>query len=722
MAKENDVKKETMSLADLGLEDEVTPAEKAEQEAKKVVTESGTQITVKKANIEEVVEEEKPKRFIPRPKQDAKIGDDSEKNFNVITDINKIAKNPISSTKNQISGPQRMLNDLNALADKGIEREKNELSAPGGRIDEAKQKYVEDRYASLIKRSKVSKQLANKIKFYEDAMETDPCFDGISDYERKGYILYKVANDDSIGITDKSFGLAQESIRKNRMSSAEATKSVDNMTGNQIDDEGNEDQFVLGTGSEDAIMRVASSDDVTAEKESNEIGTNPVAIDTVFNEAERIVEEGIQEDPEDEIISAEQAEAEDAMPEVEVKSSEMVNDLINPESSITEEVMDDINEEVKDKDPFMEAYGITNDAYDKMRIDYLKNAAQLLNIEEKNDLNDLEQSTTVNLNTALKMFMQQKKAQNTQPLHVTWPLMHTGIPVITTAFSGQELTQFIDDIQDGFVGDENNPNPEPTVEQLMSIFSALYNHNVGRGRPTFTTWLKSISSADFNNLIFSQYVAQFESNNYLSYQCPKKGCSRLFLEKKSIMDMISFPNDKTKERFEKIKRGESVVSGLYKTPPVPINEYFAISFAVPSIYSMNFEPNSLSKEFRAKYSSVTGFMPMFEGVYVIDRRNNKFHKIDFGVVKDSIEKTTIRKVQGIMKVIVQFNIDQRSKIYGEYLKVLKNMTGDDISYHIPHKKCPICQSEIPEYATDPIGALFMRARLSIEAASTPALL
>jgi hypothetical protein len=115
-------------------------------------------------------------------------------------------------------------------------------------------------------------------------------------------------------------------------------------------------------------------------------------------------------------------------------------------------------------------------------------------------------------------------------------------------------------------------------------------------------------------------------------------------------------------------------------------------------------------------------MPMFEGVYVIDRRNNKFHKIDFGVVKDSIEKTTIRKVQGIMKVIVQFNIDQRSKIYGEYLKVLKNMTGDDISYHIPHTKCPICGSEIPEYATDPIGALFMRARLSIEAASTPALL
>jgi hypothetical protein len=234
--------------------------------------------------------------------------------------------------------------------------------------------------------------------------------------------------------------------------------------------------------------------------------------------------------------------------------------------------------------------------------------------------------------------------------------------------------------------------------------------------------MRSISSADFNNLIFSQYVAQFENNNYLSYQCPKKGCSRLFLEKKNIMDMISFPNDKTRERFEKIRKGESVVSGLYKTPPVPINEYFAISFAVPSIYSMNMEQASMNKEFKKKYSSVVGFLPMIEGVYIIDRRNNKFHKIDFGVIKDSIEKTTTRKVQGIMKIMVQFNIDQRSKIYGEYLKVIKNMANDDISFHIPSTKCPKCGTEIPEYPTDPIGALFMRARLSIEAASTPALL
>jgi hypothetical protein len=188
------------------------------------------------------------------------------------------------------------------------------------------------------------------------------------------------------------------------------------------------------------------------------------------------------------------------------------------------------------------------------------------------------------------------------------------------------------------------------------------------------------------------------------------------------MDMVSFPNDKAKERFEKIKRGEAVLSGLYKTPPVAINEYFAISFAVPSIYSMNFEPASLAKDFKKKYASVVGFLPMIDGVHVIDRRNNKTHKIDFGVVKDNIEQTTVRKVRGIMKVMVQFNIDQRSKIYGEYLKVLKNMNGDDVSYHIPHTKCPVCQSDIPEYATDPIGALFMRARLSIEAASTPALL
>jgi hypothetical protein len=51
MAKENDTK--TMSLQDLGLEDEVTPAEKAAKKAETVVTtEGGTQIKVKQSGTE----------------------------------------------------------------------------------------------------------------------------------------------------------------------------------------------------------------------------------------------------------------------------------------------------------------------------------------------------------------------------------------------------------------------------------------------------------------------------------------------------------------------------------------------------------------------------------------------------------------------------------------------------------------------------------------------
>ena len=709
-------------------------------------------------------------------------GDDNNpkvesENYTIVSNVNDIAKNP-TRDKTVVPPIQRTLNHLHDLADKGIQRTENEMMAAGGRIDEAKEKYVESRYKTLMERSKQSPNLKKKIDFYLKAMETDPSFDGATDYMKKGYILFKVANDNSIGITDKSFGLAQESI-KGRRNSAEAAKNIsETVEGANGDKYDNENQVVLGNADEyrNAIP-VKSSDEVAAEKSSGTVGTVIQLEESAFNDLDKEGDDGLYADQVKENLSQEVLDPNKDIPinpnqnvpvsatittsdaiaaettkspavvvepdvfnpdvtddmRVEVGSSELERGLIEPDIPTDDIMLDEMNQEAKKVESEIERmYGVSDEKYRQMEIDYLRQAAKLLNINgDANSLINISEGGAVNLNTALKLFKQQDMASgSTRNLKATWPLMFTGMPAEMTAFSGQELTQFIDTLQSGFVPTEQNPNPQPSMAQLRSVFSALYNHFVNPGRPNFDGWLHQIASNDFYDLIFAQYKAQFHSNNYLAYQCPKRGCAKLFLEKKNIMDMVRFPDpdengkdSKVKERFEAILKKDSVMTNLYRTNPIPINQYFAMSFITPSIYSMSFEPASLSLNFKKKYEAVIGFLPMLDAVWIIDHRNGgKKHRIEFGVIPNDLEKTVMRKVNGLTKILSTFNVDQRSIIYGEYLKVVKNMQKEEISYQIPATKCPVCGTEIPAEITDPIGALFTRARLSIEAASTPALL
>lgn len=749
MANVEEKVEKTVSLADLGLEDTETPAEKikadverqsikVKEEIKKVVKqENGNTITVER--VEQSADDlvEKPAMKVPRPDrvydennnpkhveqpirtEIASTNNDDEPKYKTVSikDIAKVAPR----SERQVNPIRKTLDGLYDLADKGIAREKKELTAPGGRIDEGKQKYIQDRYETLIKRSKNSKNLAKKIKYFQDAMETDPSFDGATEYEKKGYILFKVAKDTSIGIDDKSFGLPLSTIKGYR-DSAEASKSIESVTASSGDSDDNDNMVVLSDDS--SVIPIRSSDDVAKDSAKRKKATEELQpTETVYDDLMSATEE---DDDDEDVIQPANTEidlpvVEEKSPSVEVKNSELEADILNPDTDITDEMMKEVDNDIKEEqDEAMKEYGLTTKQMEDMRNQFIKEVATTFNQNSSDDLKDIEEGAAVNITTAMKLFMQQDSTA-VRPIHSTWPLMFTGVPYVSTAFSGQELIQFIDDLREGFYT-EDNSNPEPTIEQLISIFSALYRHTVNRGKPTFQKWLKSIAASDFYGLIFSQYNAVFKTNNYISYQCSKRGCARLFLEKKDIMDMVTFPNDETKERFNKIMRGESVLTGLYKTPPVPINDYFAFSFMTPSIYSMNFETQSLSPIFRKKYSAVTGFMPMIADAYIIDKVNGKMHRIDFGQIENSIEKTTMRKVKGLMKILVRFDINQRSRIYGEYLKVLKNMQKDDIGFQIPKTVCPVCKTEIPAVETDPIGALFTRARLSIDAASTPVLL
>ena len=108
-----------LSLSDLGIKKEVTPAEKAEIEH--INDPNGnelTQITPSNDVEKHFIEDEEPKKHvIPRPDKNQRENPNSQKT--IIQDVNSIAKNPIKKDKNPI---RKTMDTLYDLMDKGIER------------------------------------------------------------------------------------------------------------------------------------------------------------------------------------------------------------------------------------------------------------------------------------------------------------------------------------------------------------------------------------------------------------------------------------------------------------------------------------------------------------------------------------------------------------------------------------------------------------------------
>ena len=232
-----------LSLEDLGLTKVETPAEQAAAAHKEETTQEPVveNIVAKDTGY---VEEEKPKKFIPRPTtSDGKASGFKEVAINDIAKVkHKPQKNPIEST----------LDHLYELSDKGIARTKAELTAPDGRINQGKIKYIEEHYEVLMKRAKTNERLMKHIRAVDDIIKTDPRFDDITEIEHKGYILFKVAHDENAGVTDEFFHIPTKKKSNVPRSSFDSTREIDKVT-NDDDDliDLDEDENSLNLGKAD---------------------------------------------------------------------------------------------------------------------------------------------------------------------------------------------------------------------------------------------------------------------------------------------------------------------------------------------------------------------------------------------------------------------------------------------------------------------------------------
>lgn len=679
---------EKLNLSDLGLEPDITPAEKAAKGNSEPImilpnqNENKVQ-TIKSSYKPTETNNDNPNVLvtphgvvnntnnIPTPNKTENI-----KEFKQL-DLAEFAKTHPS--KKVVTPYERTKNDMLKKVDDNLERTKKTLTRPGGRIDEAKHKYIDDRYEKLVRRAKQNSSVAEQMRKVNEIMETDPRFDGITEYERRAYILFVVAKDNDTGVNNEYFGINPDKQPRFR-SSSEANKELNEITEKKIDD-----SFIYDANKSVAVnkdqvpnqMYHAPKDDDDLNIEEDKSYDTDVETSELVGDPDDVIDEN---DPDGKPLYGDGTADED---DIEVE----LDDEDNQNSDTSE---DDDN----DPPPSEEQLKL-------VRQNFKKQVEEALHIgEEGNDIEGFVVSTKpIKLNSALNI---RRERVNTS----VWPLIYSGKLVEMTPFSGEEIIAL-------------NPRVTniSTVAGLKKLFSIIYHHIVEPKKPPFETWLKQIPNYDVNGLLFAVYVANFKDTNYITYECKKKSCSNVFIEKKEIEDMLIFPNDKIKDRFYKIMNKEPISSQYYKSKIVPINKNYAFGFAMNSIYSSLFEPSALTAETREKYNTVINIMPNIDKVYRIDRVNNELIPISFGVVANSLSKTVMRKVKSLDAILKQLTVDERAIVISEVNKLDNKQALDNISYKLPEVECSLCHTVIEEQEAGPFDLLFTRAQLPVLAAS-----
>ena len=674
--------KKQLSLADLGIEKEETPAVKAEtantaQVDQIIHTDAGNIASIKpSANVEEHVKAEvKEKKSIPTPHSTSSkvnqtvMSEDGQKvstpahhkpvsgyeGFREVKDVNEIAKIPRKPKEDPI---KKTMNGLYELADKGIERTEKELTKPGGRIDYAKHEYVRTKYNQLIQRSKSNKSLAKKIKAMNDFMDTDARFDGISDYERQGYIVFKIARDESVETNDDYFGVKNDQKVPRFRNSHDAALEIEKIT----EDKDTTEDFY--DDSKTAVLSDADPmipfKDVTKEETKEE-------------DDSLTLEEDITSDAE---LLSDDSEVKDSTTEVDPDSIIGEDDPIDDDDEI--ELSDDQQKKILNslKDGIVDNLGLKK-----------VHSVDGFTIANK----------AIKLNNALE-------GNGFKPA-ITWGLQFSGVAVEMTPLSGEELIML-----------SPQQTKYDTVAGLRTVFSIIWRHIVNHNKPAFDVWLKQISDYDVDCLLFGVYVANFKDTNVITYECPNKKCKNAFVKKFQIEDMLIYPNDKIKDKFQKILRKDTEGTSLYKTHPIAINDNYAIGFITQSVYSNLFEPASLTEDFSKKFKPIIDIMPNIDTVYKIDAVNRTLVPISFGKA-DTLQKTVMRKVKALLQIMKRFTPDERAIVISEASKIAVNFNNDRIRYRRPETVCPVCGEKIPEEVVTPLDLLFTRAQLPIIAAS-----
>ena len=282
-----------------------------------------------------------------------------------------------------------------------------------------------------------------------------------------------------------------------------------------------------------------------------------------------------------------------------------------------------------------------------------------------------------------------------------WVLPGQNNVVLMKEFLGSEL----EDLR------EYSEDPS-SLESLSKRYHLIYDHIVSSKPATFEAWIKSVPFSDVQHYIFAIYIASFKGANYLPAECTNTKCKETFLtDNINIMNMVKFDNDKAKNDFTVLYNSQPKMSsktGLYSTEIVPLSDKLAVSFKVPTIYSL-FEIASLNDRAKDKFSSILEFVPYIDNVYMIDIANQSLTPCGFKVYKENMTKTVVSKLNMINKMFKTLTIDEYSPIRSYVAEIDKKAL--DISYIFPEITCPKCGTKIEEQPATAEDLVFTRYQL-----------
>lgn len=282
----------------------------------------------------------------------------------------------------------------------------------------------------------------------------------------------------------------------------------------------------------------------------------------------------------------------------------------------------------------------------------------------------------------------------------TWVLLDSGVPFVCSALGAVEIENL----------DPNKANSQNgRLTALKQMYGTLFAHYESPNKPkSLEEWLKTISFADQDNLIFGYYKATFGLSNLITYACDK--CKTVKVENVPIENCIKYKNDEVKERVEKILNGDPTYRGVIKANRIQISDTLVVDIKNPSIYNMVFEFGVLDSTFTNKFADVLGLVAYIDAIYEIDRAKQELVPIEIKEDAKNIAKSVKRRIRAKVQLLRNLTSDQYNILTSEITKLASQ--SDDIKYCQPEYTCK-CGNKINETIMTSQELLFMRHQLAL---------
>lgn len=298
----------------------------------------------------------------------------------------------------------------------------------------------------------------------------------------------------------------------------------------------------------------------------------------------------------------------------------------------------------------------------------------------------------------INMSLLLKDATPTKVKAADWIMLNAGKAFSMTTLVSEEIEKF-----NTARGGRN------LINRYKEIYSIFYEHLLDDNKPkTFEAWLKTITFADNDDLIFGAYKATYQDSNIVPYNCPE--CNKAFMQKINIDDMIEYPDDATKQLVEDIRNGDTTSATKYEQELFQVSDKYVFGIKQPSLFSMIIEASAFDDKFREKFNDAIAVLSYVDNMYLIDDASQQLIPLDYHPDPTDFVRSTKKKILSYYKILKQLSVDEYQRLTAKLITY--DMKEKHLSYVIPSCTCPKCGAVVPKTPMNPIDMLFTRHQLA----------